>query len=288
MIKEKVSIIIPAFNEEKIIKEVLNNIGEILSKEEIAGEIIVIDDGSKDKTYDVLLEFKDKIKIIRNSVNEGYGASIKQGIKKAEYANILIIDADGTYPVEKIPELLEHMGDYDMVVGSREGKNVHIPFLRRFAKFFIVNFANYLTQTKIPDLNSGFRIFKKEVANKYLSILPDGFSLTTTITLAMLVNKYKVKYVPIDYFKRVGRSKIKPINDTINFISLIIRSMLYFKPLRVFIPVSAVLFIITLGMLIYDILVINNIGDKTVMAAFIFLQVLILGMIADLIVKKLS
>jgi len=135
-----------------------------------------------------------------------------------------------------------------MLVGARTGDNVKISLIRKPTKWILNKIANYLANVKIPDINSGFRVMKKEVVELFLNILPNGFSFTTTITLAMEINGYSIKYEPIDYFGREGKSKFKPIEDTLNFIQLIIRTVLYFNPLKVFIPLS--LFLVLLAFLV--------------------------------------
>lgn len=284
----KISVILPVYNEEKIVKNFLKELHAEMEKHDIEYEIIAVDDGSQDNTGKEIEESGINVEILSHEENIGYGAAIKTGIEHARYEKILIIDADGSYSAASIGDVLNNCHNFDMVVGARTGSKVKTNLLRAPAKWFLTRFAEYLANKKIPDLNSGLRIFRKDLANKFLNILPDGFSFTTTITLAMLVNRYKVKYVSIDYLKRVGRSKIRPLKDTMNFIVLIIGCILYFKPLRVFIPVSVFLFIISLSMFLYDIIIIKNIGDKSVMSALVFLQIFILGMLADLIVKKLS
>ncbi|NQT81304.1 MAG: glycosyltransferase family 2 protein, partial [Candidatus Aminicenantes bacterium] len=234
----KFSLIIPTYNEKESIIYIINKLIAI-SWEEFP-EIIVVDDGSKEKVSNLRELNIKKIKIFRHEKNRGYGAALKTGIRNSKYDNIAIIDADGTYPNDKIGEIVKVFedGNYDMVVGARTGENVHIPLIRKPAKWFLNKLACYLTETKIPDLNSGLRIMKKDVVNRFLHLLPASFSFTSTITLAMLTSGYSVKYIPIDYFKRKGKSKIKPIRDTLNFIQLIIRTILYFNPLKVFIPLS--------------------------------------------------
>src|SRR5262249_12655404 len=145
-----------------------------------------------------------------------------------------ITDADGTYPIDSIPKLLENHDGYDMIVGARIGKDVNIPLIRRPAKWLLNKLAAFMAQTQIPDLNSGFRLFRKSSFLRFEKILPSGFSLTTTITMALLCNNHPVKYVPVDYYKRKGMSKIRPFRDTYNFFMLVIRTIMYFDPLRVF------------------------------------------------------
>ena len=147
--------------------------------------------------------------------------------------------------------------------------------------------ANYLAGIKIPDINSGLRIMKKNLIEKYLYILPDGFSFTTTITLAALTNGYRVKYVSINYLKRTGKSKFRPIKDTLNFFQLMIRTVLYFNPLKIFIPLSIILFFSGAVVFLWSYFFAPKVLDTTT-AIFIIssIQILAIGMLADLITKS--
>ena len=278
-----ISVVIPAHNEEKAIGTVLNELIEVLEGQTY--EIIVVDDGSTDNTAKIVQENKF-IKFIQHPQNMGYGAALKTGIKTATNDLILIIDGDGSYPVKAIPELLKEADEYDMVVGARTGKEVKIQLYRKPAKWFLSKLANYLSGTKIPDLNSGMRIFKKEDATKFFNILPSGFSFTTTLTLAYLSNDYNVKYVPIDYHERKGKSKIKPFRDGFNFIMLIVRTITYFNPLKVFLPISIVLFVFGFAILLYGGIILRNVSDLPVMLILAAFQIGFLGLLADLIARK--
>jgi glycosyltransferase involved in cell wall biosynthesis len=281
--EKMISVVIPAHNEEKVIGTVLDELINVL--EDQPYEIIVVDDGSTDNTAKIVQQ-KESVKLIQHPINKGYGAALKTGIKNATNDLIMIIDGDGTYPVKAIPELLEEVDKYDMVVGARTGKVVKIQLYRRPAKWLLSKLANYLVGTKIPDLNSGMRIFKKEAATKFFNILPSGFSFTTTITLAYLSNDYNVKYVPIDYHERTGKSKIKPFRDGSNFIMLIVRTITYFNPLKVFLPISIVLFVFGFVVLVYQAIVTRNVADLPVMLILAAFQIGFLGLVADLIVRK--
>ncbi len=284
----KVSLVIPAYNEEESIGETLQEIKEVMGKSKHDYELIVVDDGSDDATGKILREVEG-IKVITHTTNYGYGASLKDGIRKAHGEWILITDADGTYPPAEIPKLLKFLDseDYEMVVGSRTGKQVHIPLYRKPAKWFLAKLANYLSGSKIPDLNSGLRLFRKETALEFFHLLPSGFSFTTTITLAYLSNDYPVKYLPIDYLQRGGQSKIKPFRDGFNFILLIIRTIMYFNPLKVFIPVSILLFLAAVFIFCYSWLILDRVMDISVILLVVTsIQILILGLIADLIIKR--
>lgn len=283
---EKISLIIPVYNEEKGVEKVLDDL-KILGS---SYEIIVVDDGSEDRTSEILGNYPD-ITLLKHDHNAGYGSALKTGIKYATSDLIVITDADSTYPNEVIPQLVEitRDGNLDMVVGARIGQTVKIPVIRRPAKWCINKLANYLCGTKIPDLNSGLRVMKKEILEKYNRFLPDGFSFTTTITLAMITNGHSVKYIPIDYLKRKGKSKIRPIKDTLNFIQLIVRTAMYFNPLKVFIPLSLLLMAFAFTTLIGSWLVLGKVMDVTfgiiMMTSFL---VLAIGMLADLIDKRIS
>jgi len=277
----QVSIIIPAYNEAGGIGGVLKDIINL----HMQGEIIVVDDGSRDSTYEELKKFP--IRVIRHEVNRGYGAAIKTGIRNASGEIIVICDADGTYPVGEIPKLVEYVknNDYDMAVGARLLQD--IPAARRPAKWLLNKIADYLVEYKIPDLNSGLRAFKRDIALKYIHLLPSGFSLTTTITLALLSNNYRVKFIPIVYNKRTGQSKIRPVGDTLNFLQLIIRMMVYFNPLKVFLPVSLFMFLIGGTLLGSNLLISGDVGDAEVITLNTAFLILMFGFLADLISRKI-
>jgi glycosyltransferase involved in cell wall biosynthesis len=251
-------------------------------------EVIVVDDGSTDGTSECAEN--SGVKVLRHGENKGYGAALKTGIRNASCDLIAIADADGTYPVNKLPELVNALkvGNYDMVVGARIKKHAKIPAIRRPAKWFITKLASFLSGVDIPDLNSGLRVVKKDLLQKYIKILPDGFSFTSTITLALLKNSYRIKYVPINYYKRDGVSKIRPIHDTLNFVQLIIRTILYFDPLKVFLPISLPMILFGVLLIIFQAVFYRNVGTISVIILLAGIQLLAIGMIADLIDKRTS
>lgn len=280
--EKKYSVIIPAYNEAGAIRKTISEIKSLSNKL----EIIVVDDCSTDNTRKLI--DPTSVKLICHPINMGYGAALKTGIKHAHNENIIITDADGTYPNHLIPELIKEYekNDSDMLIGARVGKEAKIPLVRRPAKWLITRLAEFLSGSEIPDLNSGLRIMKKDALNKYLNILPDGFSFTTTITLAMITNNYKVNYFTIQYYKRQGKSKIRPIHDTLNFMLLIFRTVMYFNPLKVFLPISMTLLLTGTVLIIFQGIVYHNIATISILIALSGLQLLALGMIADLIDKK--
>lgn len=286
----KFSLILPIYNEEKIIEKSLNQILKLQLDSKNLFEIIIVNDGSSDSTAKILKKFKfhDNFKIINHSKNYGYGRSLKTGISQSVYDNIFITDIDGTYPNHRIIEFFLEFSskNFDMLVGSRSLINSGIPLIRRPPKYLINILANYLVEYKIPDLNSGFRVFKKTLYKKYKNLLPDGFSFTSTITLAFLSEFKKVEYKQINYNKRVGESKIHPIKDTLNFVILILKVIIYFNPLKVFIPLSLVTFFIGVLLILYRALI----GSQFLVTSIIFLffatNFLFLGLIAELINKR--
>lgn len=235
--KSKITIIIPAFNEEKSIAHVLEGLHTWRER----AEIIVVDDCSTDRTAEIAQAAG--VRVIRNHHNKGYGAALKTGIRAAAGDIIVMMDADNEHTAAQISNLIDNFGDNDMVVGAR-GKGSHAPLIRRPGKWLLSQVANYLAQTTIPDLNSGFRAFRKQVALRFLHILPNGFSFTTTLTLALFKEGYNTAYVPITTSPRVGTSTVNPIRDGINTLLLIIRIIALFDPIKVFLPTSVALLLI--------------------------------------------
>jgi glycosyltransferase involved in cell wall biosynthesis len=280
------SVVIPAFNEENGVGAVVQRIAAVLQEAGIEHEIIVVDDGSTDNTARVAEE--SQATVLRHSSNRGYGASLKTGIHFAKYDIICITDADGTYPAERIPDLLADLKTADMVVGARTGNSVAIPLIRRPPKWVLNRLANYVTQSKIPDLNSGMRVFRRDAALQYFHILPDQFSFTTTITMSMLCDKYAVTYIPIDYQRRTGKSKIVPW-DAATFTILILRMAMLFKPLRVFLPCALLCLLYAAAKVFWDFAITGdrNISTTAAIAMISALQIVLIGMLGEAIATRL-
>lgn len=289
MMTQGVSIIIPAYNEERGIGSVLDRLTKITEESGLPHEIVVVDDGSEDDTVEVAQQYVD-VTVLRHGGNRGYGAALKTGIRHAQYDVICITDADGTYPVEHISEMVVRLTEdgSDMVVGARVGEKVEMPLIRRPAKWIIGRLANYIAGERILDLNSGLRVFRREAALRLFNMLPDGFSFTTTITLAMLTNGYLIDYVSINYHTRIGRSKISPVKDTLNFVELILRIALYFSPLKLFLPLSGFLLVLALAWGLFSALILGKLADvSTLVIAMTGIQVGVIGMLAELINRRL-
>ena len=286
---EGVTVIVPAYNEEQAIAGVLERLSSAMNDAGLPYDIAVVDDGSEDATVELAQQYEG-VTVLHHGMNRGYGAALKTGIRHAQYDVIAIIDADGTYPSERIPDMVVLLIEegLDMVVGARLGRGVRVPLLRRPAKWAIGKLANFVVGGSIPDLNSGLRVFRREVALRLFDLLPDQFSFTVTITLAMLTNGYLVDYVPISYYQRIGRSKIRPIRDTLNFIHLVLRIALYFAPLKIFLPVSGLLLLLALAWLLFSKLVLGQLADvSTLVLAMTGFQMAAIGMLAELINRRL-
>lgn len=296
---EPVSVIIPAYNEESGIENVITGLKIILDRHEIPHEITVVDDGSVDRTF--LAAKRAGARVIRHMKNRGYGSALKTGILASKYETIVITDADGTYPVNRIPDLIEALKGADMAVGARVSGKKNISLVRRPAKLVLKHLSEYITGENIPDLNSGMRAFSKRFAKLYFGILPDKFSFTTTITVAMLCDGFKISYVPIDYYKRSGKSKIVPW-DFVNFMGLVLRLSMLFNPLKVFVPVALFCFIAGGMKFALDIafalikdhslagLIISGpvVSASTLIMLLSGLQILLVGMMSDGLSRKIA
>ena len=276
------SIIMPVYNEEKAIKDVLEKLKTYLEGKEYQTEIIVVNDGSTDQTKKILKEIKG-IKLINHPYNKGYGAAIKTGVKNAKYDWILWYDSDGQHQSKYIEKLIKYRKEYDMIVGARQGYQG--PIIRQPGKKLIKHLAQYIIKHKIPDLNSGFRLIKKSKFEKFVHLFPNGFSISTTITLAFFKQGFNVKYIPITIKKRRGKSYVA-LSDGFKSIMLIFRMIILFSPLRVFLPVSGSIFALGLLSLSLDIFLFSkqgrpNIGDTTMLFFVFSLFFFFFGLIAD-------
>jgi len=280
-----VSIVLPVYNEVGHIEEELARIRESMDRSNLSYEIIVIDDGSTDGTGD-LLEGMSGIRLMRFAQNRGSGSSRKYGTLSAKGEVVVWSDVDMTYPNDKIPELVAELDGWDQVVGARTSEEGTIKLLRRPAKWLIRKLASYLTGVKIPDLNSGFRAMRREVAEQFVYLLPRGFSCVTTITMAFLSNGYSVKYVPIEYAPRSGNSKFHWWRDTRLYLLQVMRMVLLYSPLKVFMPPAVFLGLVGIGKLMFDLVQKDfRVATNTLVVLGVAIALATLGMLADLLVQ---
>lgn len=247
------SVIIPAYNEEKSINDTINEIEKVLKKNNLYkdSEIIVVDDGSTDNTGNIAS--KKGVTVISNPTNMGYGYSLKKGIEKAKNKTIVITDADMTYPFSSVPKMLkEKKKGYDLVVGARCGKYYKQSIFKSILRRLLRRTVEFTTGKKIKDINSGLRIFDKSTVIKFFPKLCDTFSFTTTQTLAYFMNSLSVCYIDIDYRKRVGKSKIRLIRDSLILSKYVIESCIYYNPLKIFSSLSFICIILSIIAFIFS------------------------------------
>ena len=282
-----VSVVLPCFNERDHVELEVKRIRGALEGAGLSYEVICVDDGSTDGTGAVLQAIPG-IRVILLPRNQGSGTARRIGTQQARGRVVVWTDADLTYPNERIPELVALLDDtYQQVVGARTSEAGSYRLLRVPAKWAIRKLAAYLTSTPIPDLNSGLRVFNRSVAAPYLRLLPAGFSCVTTITLAFLCNGHPIKYVPVDYARRAGRSKFHPLRDAYNYLLQVLRMVMYFNPLRVLMPVGLTLLGATFVKLVADLIRHDlRVTSSTVLVGLAAFNIIAIALLADLVVRR--
>ncbi|MDQ4421049.1 glycosyltransferase family 2 protein [Sphingobium sp. DEHP117] len=276
-----VSVVIPAYNEENAVIPTIEKVREVLNDAGIPFELVVVNDGSKDGT--AAAAKSTGVHVVDFPHNGGYGRALKAGIAVTKAPLVAIIDADGTYPAEMLPQMIEMAAYNQMVVGDRGAAMKGVPMIRKPAKWVLNNLASYLAGHKITDLNSGLRVFQRPELERFIHLLPNAFSFTTTITLCMLASGFNVSYLPITYGKRVGTSKIKAV-DFFRFMMLVFRLTVYFQPLRIFMPLGAFLFLIGVGKAVYDVWI-DNLSETAIFGMLGAIVIWSFGLIADMMAR---
>jgi glycosyltransferase involved in cell wall biosynthesis len=274
MDSSNVTVVIPAFNEEQAIGNVVLSLIDLLSE----AEIIVIDDGSTDDTAQVAGEAGARV--ISHEYQRGYGASLKTGTHASEREHVLFCDGDGQHTAEDAAKLVEACDGYDLVIGVRDS-NSNRPLSRRPGKFVLKFFAELLSGTKIPDVNSGLRIFRRETLMRYLHLMPEGFSFSTTSTFAILKSNRRFKHVPITVKPRIGRSSVNQVKHGLQTLMLILRLAVLFEPLKVFLSVSGFLFLLSLISFTLDLFHESGIADTTVLLSIATVIIFMSGLLCD-------
>ncbi|GAA1078356.1 glycosyltransferase family 2 protein [Nocardiopsis exhalans] len=289
----RVTIVLPCYNEEEHVVDEIKRICAAMDASGYGYELLAVDDASTDDTLARLREASDVFphtRVVAFGHNGGSGTVRRIGSQRARGEYVVWTDADMSYPNERIPELVAMLDadpETDQVVGARTQEMGTHKVLRVPAKWMIRKIAERLTNTRIPDLNSGLRVFRKDVARPYLRLLPPGFSCVTTITLAFLSNQHTVKYVPIEYAKRAGTSKFHFVRDAYRYILQVLRMVMYFNPLKVLMPPALWLLGIGAAKFVYD--QVRNplyMPNNTVMILMTGLIIAAIALLADLIVRS--
>ncbi len=270
----RVSVVIPACNEAGVIGTVVHELRALGTWH----EILVIDDGSKDDTGDEAQAAGAKV--IRHPYNKGNGAAVKTGIRAATGEFILIMDGDGQHQPADAVRLVGRLGEYDLVVGARSGAT-QAGSTRRAGNAALNALASYLAQRDIPDLTSGFRAARAECLREFLHLLPNGFSTPTTTTLAFLRAGYNVVFEPIDARARVGTSKIRLTRDGPRFLLIILRVVTIFSPLRVFLPIAAVAFLLGAGYGLWTVVRYTQVTDASVLLIVLAVMIFLVGLVSE-------
>ena len=281
--KSMISIVIPAFNEEGAIKDTIKTLKSVLSNYNEDYEIIVVDDGSIDKTG--LIAESEGVKVIKHPHNIGYGRSLKDGIKGARNDTIVIIDADLTYPADAIPELIKIYNEgFDMVVGERTGHHYRGSMFKGPLRKILKLLVEYTAGRKVPDANSGLRVFSKTTILSYINHLCDTFSFTTSLTLAYMMTGKFVKYIPIAYHERIGATKVNLFKDSLRTMQYIVQSIIYYNPIKIFILLCGIFILLSVaGFLMAALTKLNAPYYLGIGGLLMAINIFCLGLIADLL-----
>ena len=272
-----VSIIIPAYNEGAVIGDVLRRMHDALP----AGadwEIIVVDDGSDDGTHAAAVDAGARV--VRHPYNKGNGAAVKSGLRAARGERLCLLDADGQHDPHEIAKLVARLDEYDMVIGTRS-KGAGGGLLRRLGNAFYTRLASYLAERRIPDITSGFRAARRVPMLEFLPLYPNGFSYPITSTLAFIKAGYSVGFEPINVSHRVGNSKIRLLRDGLKFFLITLRIVTLFSPLRVFLPLAALLFAVGAGNGVYTIATVTKVTNTSVLMCLASLFIFLIGLVSE-------
>jgi glycosyltransferase involved in cell wall biosynthesis len=270
-----VSVVIPAFEEAAAIGAVVESLRAAANWR----EVLVVDDGSTDQT--TAIAAAAGARVVRHPYNKGNGASVKTGIRNAAGEYILVIDADGQHSAEDGLRLVQHLGEYDLVVGARTGSSGHASVGRHMGNNALNWLAGYLTGRPIPDLTSGLRAARTSGLREFLHLLPNGFSTPTTTTLAFIKAGYSVRFEPVSVRPRVGRSKIKFVSDGAKFFLILLKVITIFSPLRIFLPVAVAAFMLGAGYAVWTAVRYSRITNSSVLLILLAVVVFLVGLVSE-------
>jgi glycosyltransferase involved in cell wall biosynthesis len=268
------SIIVPALNE----AEAIGDLVRALRGSAPWHEVIVVDDGSTDGTGERAREAGAIV--VRHPYNKGNGAAVKSGVRRATGDAILIVDGDGQHRPGDAVRLVSRLGEYDLVVGARSGAT-QASTSRRLGNALLNRLATYLTDREIPDLTSGFRAARRECMLEFLHLLPNGFSTPTTTTLAFIKAGYSVAFEPIDAEQRQGKSKIKLARDGAKFFLILLKIITIFSPLKIFVPVSLVTFLLGFGYAIWTAVRQSHVTNSSVLLILLAVVIFLVGLVSE-------
>jgi glycosyltransferase involved in cell wall biosynthesis len=269
-----VSIVIPALDEAATISDVVVRLREWAAWR----EVIVVDDGSSDATASAA--HAAGARVVRHPYNKGNGAAVKTGIRHSSGEFVLILDGDGQHSPEDAQRIAARLGEYDLVVGARS-RSTHASPGRRAGNGLLNLLASYLTGRPIPDLTSGFRGARRECLREFIHLLPNGFSTPTTTTLAFIRAGYSVAFEPIDAQRRTGRSKIRFASDGATFLLILLKIVTVFSPLRIFVPISVVSFLVGAAYGIANVISTGRIPNGAVLLILFAALVLLVGLVSE-------
>jgi len=270
----EITVVIPAYNEEASVGNVVRGIRESYPDY----EVLVVDDGSSDDTAKAAEAAGAKV--LSHPYNKGYGAAVKTGLRNATGEAVVLVDADGQHEPKDIERLCGELERYDMVIGARQ-KGSAVSLIREPGKKVLFALARYLARRKIPDLNSGFRAVRRDAALGFIHFLPNGFSPSTTLTLAFMEAGLSVGYIPIKTSARVGKSTVGP-GDALGTLILILRTIMLFSPLRIFVPLAGALGVVTVAFAVHDLMQYpRGISDSCILFGVSALLILLFGLLAD-------
>jgi glycosyltransferase involved in cell wall biosynthesis len=269
-----VTVVVPALNEANAIGTVVRGLAARYPEY----EILVVDDGSADGTGTIAGEAGARV--IHHGWNQGYGSSLRTGCRHARGEVVVCFDGDGQHDPNDVERLVAEIGRFDMVVGTRTADS-HRPLSRRPGKWIMCRFADFLAGTKIPDVNSGLRAFKRDVILRYLHLMPTGFSFSTTSTFAMLKSGRPVKWVPIKVEQRIGKSSVSQLRHGFQALLLMLRLTTLFEPLKVFLPVSALFMAIAIAFLTANLIMGHTVPQTSVIMSVSSVMVFLMGLVID-------
>lgn len=271
----RLSVVIPAFNEGVSIERVLAKVGMQLPD----AELIVVDDASADDT--AAIAARCGARVIRQPYNKGNGAAVKAGIRAAGGEVVLLLDADGQHDPADLPRVLAPLGPYDLVVAARSRAS-NATWTRGWGNAALNRLATYLTGMEVLDLTSGFRAMKRDRIMEFIHLLPNRYSYPTTSTMAFIKAGYSVKFVPIAARQRIGgASGQRLLRNGVVFVTIILRMVTLFSPLKVFSPIAAILFLFGAGYAAYTIIVRTDVTDSSVLLVLTALLIFLQGLISE-------